>query len=343
LVISLFEGNAWGFKIQLPFLMDVSTHARFLLAVPLLFLADRFAYERMPATVEQFQMRGIVAKADLPRLQAILNKGPRLTASVLPEAICLVAAFTLGHVIWTQAFSIGTTSWYGSTVDGIQTTKAGVWYEWVSLPLFRFLFLRWFFRLGVWAYILYKISRLPLHLLPSHPDRVGGLGFLNLVSNIFLPITIAWGVLLSGQIAMKMISQGLDLKSFKLEGIGVLVIALLFILVPLLFFTPILLRARRNGLREYGALGARYTREFDEKWIDGKAKDEPLIGSPDIQSLADLGNSYQVVKGMQLFVISRSALTQLVFALALPSLPVVLFASGIPMKDLLKHLIKLVL
>ncbi|HYV50537.1 MAG TPA: hypothetical protein VE910_01435, partial [Dongiaceae bacterium] len=189
--------------------------------------------------------------------------------------------------------------------------------------------------------ILYKISRLPLHLLPSHPDRVGGLGFLNMVSNIFLPIILAWGVLLSGQIAMKMISQGLDLKSFKFEGIGVLVIAIVFILVPLLFFTPVLLRTRRDGLREYGALGARYTREFDEKWIDGKAKDEPLMGSADIQSLADFANSYQVVKSMNLIVISRSALTQLVFALVLPSLPLAL--TVIPMNELLKHLIKLVL
>src|SRR4029079_11256178 len=135
---------------------------------------------------------------------------------------------------WAQAFSIGTSTWYGSTMEGIHATKAGLWYEWVSLPFFRFLFFRWFFRLGVWAYILFKISRLPLHLRPSHPDRVGGLGFLNMVSNIFLPIILAWRVLLAGQIAMKMISQGLDLKSFKFEGIGVLVIAIVFILVPLL-------------------------------------------------------------------------------------------------------------
>ena len=343
LVISLLEGNAWGSNIHLPFLFDVSTHARFLIAIPLLFLADRFAYERMPPIVEQFRRRGLIEGADLPKLTAILNKGPRLTASVVPEVICLVVALTLGHIVWTQAFSIGTSTWYGSTVDGLHPTKAGLWYEWVSLPLFRFLFLRWFFRLGVWAYMLFKISRLDLKLLPSHPDRVGGLGFLNMVINIFTPIILAWGVLLSGQIAMKMISQGLDLKAFKFEGIGVLVIALLFMFVPLLFFTPVLMQARRNGIREYGALGARYTREFDRKWIEGKAKDEPLVGSADIQSLADLANSYEVVKKMGFVVISRSAVIQLVLVLAIPSFPVLLIGSGIPMKDLLKHLIKLVL
>jgi len=179
---------------------------------------------------------------------------------------------------------------------------------------------------------------------------VGGLGFLNMVINIFYPIVVAWGVLLSGQIAMKLISKGLlgssrptwaDFKAFKFEGIGVLFIALLFMVVPLLFFTPALLRARRIGLREYGALGARYTREFDEKWIEGKAQDEPLIGSADIQSLADLANSYYVVKKMGMVVIGRSAIVQLVLALALPCTPLLL--AVIPLADLLKHLVKFVL
>jgi hypothetical protein len=350
LVLSFFEGNAWGVSVQLPFLYDVSTHARFLIAIPLLFLADRFAYQRMPPTVDQFRQRGIVGETDLPRLEAILNKGPQLTSSVIPELICLLAAYTLGHVIWTQAFSIGTTSWYGSTVDDLHATKAGLWYEWVSLPLFRFLFFRWFFRLGVWGYMLFKISRLRLQLLPSHPDRVGGLGFLNMVINIFSPIILAWGVLLSGQIAMKIISQHQgharameirDFMQFKFEGIGVLVIAMLFMLAPLLFFTPALLSGRRTGIREYGALGARYTREFDRKWIEGKAKDEPLVGSADIQSLADLANSYEVVKKMGVVVISRSAVIQLILALAVPSAPLLL--TVIPLSDLLKHLVKFVL
>ena len=350
LVISYFEGNAWGLKVQLPFLYDAAMHARFLIAIPLLFLADRFAYQRMPPTVDQFRRRGLIGEADLPRLDAILNKGPQLTSSVIPELICLFAAYTLGHVIWAQAFSIGTTSWYGSTVDGLRATKAGLWYEWVSLPLFRFLFFRWFFRLGVWGYMLFKISRLRLHLLPSHPDRVGGLGFLNMVINIFTPIVLAWGVLLSGQIAMKIISQNRgqarameigDFMQFKFEGIGVLVIAMLFMLAPLLFFTPALLFARRAGIREYGALGARYTREFDRKWIEGRAKDEPLIGSADIQSLADLANSYEVVKKMGFVVISRSAVIQLILALAVPTAPLLL--TVIPLRDLLKHLVKFVL
>lgn len=337
LVMSMLEGNAWGSRVTLPFLHDVGTHARFLVAIPLLFLADFFAYTHMPPTLEQFTKRHIIDPKDHAEFEAILARVPKLTGAILPEVICLLIAYTAGHLVWARAFSSEST-WYLASGE---RSMAGFWYEWVSLPLLRFLFFRWFYRLGVWAYALFKISRLPLNLVASHPDRVGGLGFLNQVSAFFLPLISAWGVLLSGQVAAKMISEGLDLKSFKFEGIGVLIIAVLFILAPLLFFTPILLQARRRGLREFGALGARYTREFEEKWIQGKEKNEPLVGSADIQSLADLANSYEVVKRMNMVIISRGAILQVLWALALPCLPLLL--TVIPLSELLKRLLKLVI
>ena len=74
---------------------------------------------------------------------------------------------------------------------------------------------------------------------------------------------------------------------------------LLFVLGPLLVFAPRLAAAKRNGLREYGMLAKRYTDEFDHKWLrSGVPPDEPLIGSADIQSLADLGTSFEVIKDM---------------------------------------------
>jgi hypothetical protein len=341
LFLALLDGNAWGSKVGLPFLYDVATHARCLVAIPLVLLADLHAHTRMPPMVQEFTKRGIVTEADVPEFERILALGPKLTGSVYPEIILLVVAYTAGHLVWAHVFNVSSTSWYFSSPDSLIPTKAGVWYEWVSLPFFRFLFFRWFFRLGVWAYILFKISRLRLQLIPTHPDKEGGLGFLNQVTNVFLPLLAAWGVLLSAQIATKMISQGLHLQDFKFEGAGVLIIALLFILAPLLFFTPDLLEARRRGLREFGTLGARYTREFEGKWIQGKAGDEPLVGSADIQSLADLANSYEVVRKMSPVIISRGAIIQVVFALLLPVLPLVL--TVIPLGELVRGLIKVAL
>lgn len=68
---------------------------------------------------------------------------------------------------------------------------------------------------------------------------------------------------------------------------------------PLLVFTPQLAQAKRTGRSEFGTLAERYVREFDGKWLRGGAPaDDPFVGSADIQSLADLGNSYEVIRSM---------------------------------------------
>ena len=56
-------------------------------------------------------------------------------------------------------------------------------------------------------------------------------------------------------------------------------------------------------------------------WV---ATDEPLLGTADIQSLADLGNAYANLKQMRLVVFDRSALIALAVALLLPVTPLVL-------------------
>jgi hypothetical protein len=53
----------------------------------------------------------------------------------------------------------------------------------------------------VWARLLWRISKLNLHLSAAHPDRTGGLGFLGATPYAFVPLLVAQGSLLSGLIA----------------------------------------------------------------------------------------------------------------------------------------------
>ena len=71
-----------------------------------------------------------------------------------------------------------------------------MWYGYVSLPLFQFLLMRWYFRLFIWTRFLWQVSRLDLSLVPTHPDRVGGLGFLANTVYAFPPLAVAHGALL---------------------------------------------------------------------------------------------------------------------------------------------------
>jgi hypothetical protein len=111
---------------------------------------------------------------------------------------------------------------------------------------------------------------------------------------------------------------------------------------PLLVFASQLAQAKRKGLHEYGTLAERYVREFDTKWLRcGAPADEPLVGSGDIQSLADLANSYEVVRTMRIAPITRDAVIGLAAATLLPIVPLVL--TMMPLEELMTKLFKILL
>jgi hypothetical protein len=228
------------------------------------------------------------------------------------------------------------------TAEGLQLSLTGVWYGYVSLPLFQFLLMRWYFRMFIWARFLWQVSRLDLSLVPTHPDRVGGLGFLANTVYAFMPLSTAHGALLAGLLANRIFYMGAALPEFKAEIAIVVVLLLVMVFGPLLVFAPQLAEAKRRGNREYGTLAERYVREFDTKWLHGGAPaDEVLVGSGDIQSLADLANSFEVVRTMRLAPVTNQAVFQLVAATLAPLVPLAL--TMMSLEELVKQLLGILL
>jgi hypothetical protein len=154
-------------------------------------------------------------------------------------------------------------------------------------------------------------------------------------------VLLAQGVMMAGTIASRIFYAGATLPEFKVELIGLAAVMVFAILGPMLVFGPKLEAAKRAGLREYGTLAHRYVREFDGKWLRGGAPaDEPLIGSADIQSLADLGNSYEVVKGMRFVPFTGQTVLQLAITTLVPVVPLML--TMISLEELLERLLKVV-
>lgn len=216
---------------------------------------------------------------------------------------------------------------------------AGYWFSWISIPFFQFILLRWYVRLAIWYRLLWQVSQLNLRLLPTHADRVGGIGFLGTSSYAFGPILFAQGAVLAGMISSRIFYQGQSLMSFKLNIIGLIGFFVLVILGPLTMFSPLLSRTKRIGLGEYGTLVANYAIDFDKKWVHG-AIGEKILGTGDIQSLADIANSYAVVREMNLVPFGRGDIIQLVCATALPFLPLLL--TMMPLEELATHVIKII-
>ena len=339
LVLSALEGQLLGGPAVIPFLKDVEVHTKLLVVLPLLIIAELVVHKRMRPLLQQFLERKLIPEEAMPRFEAAIASAFRLRNSVLAELLLIAFVYGVGVlIVWRQYVALDTSTWYAASSAGrVKLSLAGTWYGYVSLPLFQFLLCRWYFRLFVWTRFLWQVSRINLRLVPTHPDRVGGLGFLAQTAHTLTLLAVAHGALLAGPLAGRIFFLGAALPQFKAEMAVLVIVLLCLILGPLLVFAPQLAAAKRTGLREYGTLAGRYVSEFDAKWLRRAAPaDEPFVGSADIQSLADLANSYDVVRTMRLAPITRQAIVELVVATLLPIAPLLL--TVMPLEELLQKL-----
>jgi hypothetical protein len=337
LVLSLLEGRAWAGDVTVPFLLNAEVQARFLLALPLLIVAELGVHVRMRGLVAQFNGRGLIADQDQPRMKAAIASALRLRNSLAAELLLIALIYGIG-IPMRNFLAVDADTWAGSAAG---LSRAGWWHALVSVPLFQFLLVRWYFRTFIWARFLWRVSRIDLRLVPTHPDRAGGLGFLANVVYAFTPILVAHGALLAGLITDRIFYDGAKLPQFTVEIVGGVGALVFLVLCPLMVFAGQLARVKRTGLGEYGGLAQRYVREFDAKWVRGAGDPaEPLIGSADIQSLADLSNSFEVIRGMRFVPFSKDTVLQLAIITLAPLAPLLL--TMISFEELLKRLLSTV-
>jgi hypothetical protein len=339
LVLATLEGRLLSGIAAVPFLSDVEVHIRYLVALPLLIIAELVVHRRMRPLVQQFLERNLIPEGAMKRYETAIASVFRLRSSVLAELLIIAFVYGVGIlIVWRHYVALDTATWYATpSSEGSKLTLAGIWYGYVSLPLFQFLLLRWYFRLFIWARFLWQVSRIQLSLVPTHPDRVGGLGFLANAAYALTVLAVAHGALLAANLANRIFFLGAALTQFTAEIAAVVIFLLCAVLGPLLVFAPQLAEAKRKGLREYGTLAERYVREFDAKWLRGGAPaDEPFVGSADIQSLADLGNSYEVVGAMRIAPITKDSVLLVAAATLVPIVPLLL--TMMPLEEWLKML-----
>jgi hypothetical protein len=342
LFLSTLDGHALRGSLKIPFLYDVEAHVRFLVALPVLIIAEFVVHNRISPLVRRFVERRIVTSEDLPRFRAVVDSALRIRDSVAVEGTLLVLVYTLGLWMWRSQVALGEPTWYAIPAGKyLHLTAAGYWYGFVSIPMVQFILLRWYMRLIIWFRLLWQFSRLNLRLMAAHPDRAGGIGFLGSSSYAFGPILFAEGALMSGLIASRVLYAGQPLLSFKMEAAGFVSFCVLVIFCPLLMFTRRLERARRKGSTEYGLLATRYLEQFEEKWITGgPSETSALLGSADVQSLSDMETVYSRVRQMRLVPFSTSDITRLAATTAAPLVP--LLFTMFSVADVMKLLIKIV-
>ena len=311
----------------------------YLLVGPLLIVSEAIVEPWLVQMVRQTRDR-LIQKEELPRFEKLIARSIRWRDSYIVEILLFLSTFGWQWLEVRVLPQPAAASWHQLPSSGAPT-YAFLWCLYLAKPLVRFLWLRWIWRYLLWSFLLIRLSSFQLKIAPEYPDRHGGLEFIAIAHGRFAALALTFAAQVASIFGEQILFEGRTLASFRYEIIGVVVIVLLTLLTPLLAFTGKLLVAKRIALLDYGMLADQYTSAFHARWIHGARGSEQILGTPDIQSLADLDNSYQIVRGMNISLISKDIILTFVVATLLPFVPLLLIVY--PLDELIKHLLKAVI
>ena len=336
---AVLSRRAFPGEVAEPLLQHFGIHVRCLLAIPLLLIAeaagDLFPRRLLP----YFITSGLVQEETRPQFLGIIRAAERMRDSwiacggVLGLTIFLTLAggYDSAHVheiVWANSEGIGQPS----------LGFAGWWYLFVVRPIFTFLLLVWLWRLLVGIVLFWRISRLDLRLVPTHPDRIGGLGFLEDFPMIFGPIIFAMSAVIASRWGHDVLYHQAQVDSLKIPLAVFVVSMLVMFLAPLGFFSRSLRRLKHHGLLDYGALVGQHGRLVRRRWIAGEEiADAPLLQAAELGPVIDTVAMYEVVAGIRVVPIGKRSLLAIALPALVPMLPV--WAIQIPLKEMVMKLL----
>jgi hypothetical protein len=325
-VVLLVLAVLQGFTHHLFSLSAIGAHLRLLVVIPLFFLCESWFDPQSKAFVSLLVRSGVVPEGELPALKSAIARTHGLKDSWLAEGIVFLVALLLPWIAshWGGVDTVVSRASSLVVIDGALGWVSW-WFLMVCLVLFRFLMFRWLWRLGLWGYFLWRLARMDLELVPTHPDGVAGLGYLEVVHAHFTPLILALSVIPSAMVADGIASGAITIEAMTPSLAWILILDAVLFIGPLFLFTPKLWACRMKGLRDYTELAAHYVRDFDRKWLkQDSPKREPLLGTPDLQSLADLASGVAIVRTMRWAPVSLRLIGTFVGAVLLPILPLLL-------------------
>jgi hypothetical protein len=320
-LLTVFEGTFLDGP-TVPFVKSLGTHARLLIAIPLFFVAEAFFDARAVEVLQRLLDSQVVPPQERGAFWTALRRTRRLTNWWLFEAaLALVTIVAIANGLRTD-LPVDVSTWRLDAGD--RPTLAGWWYSAISIWFFQFLLWRWCLRLIIWTGLLGSIARMNLQLIATHPDRAGGLGGFGIAHVELGALGFGATAMLTASYAEQILFAGADPNAFVLPLAAAIVGTTGVLIAPLAIFFPRLLAVKQRGLLDYGALASGYTRAFEAKWLPPRQAVAELLGSADIQSLADLSGSFDVIRSMRLLPMAASQIVLLFGAAAIPIVPLLL-------------------
>jgi hypothetical protein len=306
------------------FIADCGVHARYVVAGPLLVVAESIWFPRLLKIIRHFVDSGLITPHGCGRFVNELRFANRLANSGLVNALVILCAY-LAVAGLHQWFGPGKWPAWHATGDGLELSPPGIFHALISLPLLLILLLRWVWRQCVWCYLMFATSRLDLQVIAAHPDRAGGLSFAGGAVWGCWPIALAIGSITAGNLANQL-QRGWGLLNAVYEIIGVAAVVLVMFVTPYVFFMPVLRRLKDEGVREYGALAAGLGRQFEAKWLRTPVDALPAgLEAPDFSATTDLFQTVSNVHQIRRFPLEFAAVRELMIVTLIPFLAIGLF------------------
>ena len=344
--LAAFQGLAINADPRKSLLLDYTIYARFLVAVPFFIIGESVADRRYTMIVNYLLRTGIVTGSERHAYDDLLSSTSRLRDSRAIEFLWIILAYAGAALSISYNAISEPSTWLANDGAGPgPLSLAGGWYAAVSLPLFQFLLYRILWGWIIWVRFLWRLSRLRLRLMPTHPDLAGGLNILGDSPYAIAVFVFAIGAVLTSALIMQVSYKGAEIANYHKVFTVYLLFAILISFGPLLVFLGRFDRLRQLGLRDVGTLASHQTQLFDEKWIKRAADTEDIIpstlGSPDISSFSGLRTSYDTVKRMKFFPFEMRALIVVAAAALTPMVPLILME--FPLQKILKTIAGFVL
>jgi hypothetical protein len=337
LVLAAMHRGAGSTGDLVAVLTDYRVYSRVFISIPLLLLGQIIMESHFHEMSRHFLDANLVRIADLPAFRRAMAKARQLRDSKWPEMLILFVVYLqIGYFLQSRRLHFAT---WAHGAGSNTPTAAGYYALFVTQALFLGLLAVAFWKWVIWIVVLRDLSRLDLQLDSTDGDLTAGLGFLGDVPKAFGTVVLAISVVIGATWRSQVLYGSAALSSYKLPAALLSVLILCIFFLPLLLFTPKLIKEKKEGILKYGSLQHLHSLQFRQKWLDEHNRHaEELLGSPDVSSLADISASFKNVEDMRVFPFKKSVALTLIVCLALPMLPVL--TTQIPFKELLKSLLE---
>lgn len=316
-------------------LRHFAVHARSLIGIPLLHFAEPVASRVLEWVLPHIVTSGLVPASAVPAFKDALRDTARRRESLLPWLLIMALALTSAFYSLTGP-ALDELAWARNPDGGL---AFGGWWLVFGRTVFLVLLAGWLWRVALVFLLFRRLSGIGLSVVPTHADRLAGLGFLTRVPGMFAPVIFAVSAVLAANWGHQVMYHGLHVMALRASMVTLAVVVLIVFLAPNIAFAGLLTRTKRQAVLEYSTLVGRQGRLVRQRWVEGQPVEDPgVLSAPELGPVADMNSLYEVVAGMRGVPVGLGTVASVLVPLVIPLLPVL--AIEIPVKDLLKGLLK---